>query len=564
MTTADYCSGVHDPIIPVSVSISGDTGSEKGLSTAFRWYEQCVREHNTLCRRIQAPSEPPLLPTRVLDVKSNGMVRLFETGNLRGVYACLSHCWGDGQPLKTTLVPDTLTLFQEGIEWQHLPKTFQDAIVVTRRFSIQYLWIDSLCIIQDDQRDWQIQSARMADIYQNAIVTIAGSASSGPHEGLFRVAEDAHIDRSLSSRTDGEAFDNIRTRKALSHDAAQLPLVQRGWVLQERLLSPRCLHFGTNELIWECMELLLCECGSLNLQETNRYKWPEPKHRLHPDLLRYIMTPNLITTAWQASVVDYSRMILSHPEDIFPAISGIAKSITAATGWTYVAGLWKEQLVVGLTWRVERPEHAVRCIPWRAPSFSWASILSRVQSIERCRISYEPMVVLRWGLDTADRGWRTERYATVVETACEPAGSDLTGQLKSAYLILRGTLIEAVLSASGKPGKRDWQISPVGKEPLPVSRLWTDFDFDDTNSKMRNGDVVYCLKLVGASKLVKTEGSREYLLHLVLRLESAGGPKERTLERIGLLQDSKDPEAVQLEAASSESAIMRDALVKIV
>jgi hypothetical protein len=432
---------------------------------------------------------------------------------------------------------------------------------VTRRFGIQYLWIDSLCIIQDDQHDWQIQSAQMADIYQNAIVTIAGSASSGPHQGLFRTAEEVHIDRPLSSIVRNEGLKAIRIRKALSHDAAQLPLVQRGWVLQERLLSPRCLHFGTNEIIWECMEFLLCECGSLNLQETNRYKWPEPKHRLHPDLLRYIMTPYLIINAWHASVVDYSRMILTRPDDIFPAISGIAKSVQVATGWTYIAGLWKEHLVVGLTWRVERPDCGVRCEPWRAPSFSWASNMARPGSVERCSISYEPMVVLKWGLDVNNSAWRTDPYATVVETACESAGSDSTGQLKSAFIVLRGTLVEAVLS-SLETG--DWKITPVGQAPLSVSRFSMDFDFDDTESDIRNGDVVYCLKLIGASKIVKVDDSREYLLHLVLKSATAGGPNDRTFERIGLFQDSRDPEALQLEAASSESDIMRDALVKIV
>jgi hypothetical protein len=70
-------------------------------------------------------------------------------------------------------------------------------------------------------------------------------------------------------------------------------------------------------------------------------------------------------------------MALSKPEDIFPAISGLAKSVQKATGWEYIAGLWKEQLMLDLVWSTHDSKMATRCVPWRAPSFSWASVQSR-------------------------------------------------------------------------------------------------------------------------------------------------------------------------------------------
>jgi hypothetical protein len=167
-------------VIPVATPLSGYTGSQQAMRTIYKWLEQCVKSHKIMCPQLVTPDGPPKLPHRVLDVtiSDENSVRLVETQGKVGYWACLSHCWGEKQPLKTTRDPDTLSQHQIAIPWDTLPKTFQDAIFVTRALGIQYLWIDSLCIIQDDSVDWQFQSAQMADIYRNSILTIAGSASS--------------------------------------------------------------------------------------------------------------------------------------------------------------------------------------------------------------------------------------------------------------------------------------------------------------------------------------------------------------------------------------------------
>ncbi|EAT90787.2 hypothetical protein SNOG_01138 [Parastagonospora nodorum SN15] len=277
-------------------------------------------------------------------------VRLLHKNGEFGYWACLSHCWGGEQPLQTTR--DSLTRHQNVIYWRDLPRTFQDAVFVTRAFGIPYLWIDSLCIVQDDLDDWQVQSAKMADIYQYSILTIAASASSGPSQGIFRNAGPEYMDKPIVDVLGDTTLTKVRIRKALSHSAAELPLLGRGWVHQERLLSPRILHFGHNEMIWECMECLACECG----HHEGRYNarspsllWPTSKEMFHP----YFLKPanlwiHMSPPVWQRAVEDYSRMALSKPEDIFPAISGLAKILQNETGWEYVAGLWKETLIVDL------------------------------------------------------------------------------------------------------------------------------------------------------------------------------------------------------------------------
>jgi hypothetical protein len=141
-------------------------------------------------------------------------------------------------------------------------------------------------------------------------------------------------------------------------------------------------------------------------------------------------------TRWQMAVSTYSGLQLSEPSDIFPAISDIAKMFIGATGWEYFAGMWKEYLIYGLLWRVSIPELCRRCTDWRAPTFSWASIIK--QSIEPPENARDGIVYYRhWYFDTS-----LSVHATAIETNCTMIGGDTTGQLQSAYIILSGILIE--------------------------------------------------------------------------------------------------------------------------
>jgi len=210
----------------------------------------------------------------------------------------------------------------------------------------------------------------MANIYANSTITIAASASSGPSEGLFRVADPKHIGRPTSS------FPHIHTRYPLGHHSPDLPLLGRGWVFQERLLSPRVLHFAEHELIWECMESLDCEClGIEDDPDGEKNSWPIPKQSCHPGTWRSLKDDHVeITAMWHMLTRSYSKLVLSKPDDIFPAISGIAKSFGEATGWNYFAGMWKQIMIPCLSWYISPQSSRTRCVPWRAPTFSWASV----------------------------------------------------------------------------------------------------------------------------------------------------------------------------------------------
>jgi hypothetical protein len=131
----------------------------------------------------------PLLPARVLDLQGTGdsKVSLKETNGERAPYITLSHCWGSVQPLITTT--STLHSHKDGIEWPHLPKSFQDAITITRGLDIRYIWIDSLCIVRGGGADWAAESVKMGTIYENSYLTIAATAATDGTNGCFTIRD---------------------------------------------------------------------------------------------------------------------------------------------------------------------------------------------------------------------------------------------------------------------------------------------------------------------------------------------------------------------------------------
>ncbi|KAF1847959.1 HET-domain-containing protein [Cucurbitaria berberidis CBS 394.84] len=254
-------------ILPRSI-ISSNPLSDHALTWARARLDICNQSHVS-CKS----SRPKQLPKRLLSLKRDSKgdidVKLVEImSDFCDAYAALSHCWGNEQRLLATA--KTLQSHKKSILWLHIPDTFKDAIRLAMRLNIGFIWIDSLCILQDNQKDWEVESSKMADIYQHAILTLAATTSSASSQGTYsrnpRIAK--HTEIILQG---GVAGYRIGVRERVRHwnrktanDEKQFPLLSRGWVLQERLLSPRILHLSGTELIWECREVTACECGTLD------------------------------------------------------------------------------------------------------------------------------------------------------------------------------------------------------------------------------------------------------------------------------------------------------------
>jgi hypothetical protein len=375
------------------------------------------------------------MPTRIIDTTGD-RVRLHEAHDELGQYACLSHCWGqDGTSKRLCTTNDTLAAFKQEIPWLALPKTFQDAINITRRLGIRFIWIDSLCIIQDNALDWQRESAEMASIYKNSYVTIGATHSVNSDGGCYTPAELSRHDAktlALTSRDDDGQVNTIYARVPFFHEMRNqsFPLLDRGWVLQERLLSPRILHFAGYELVWECTEGVHCECASPSRRNFSFSRSNFGNY--DPTGIEKNGFP-----AWREVVRNYSILALSYPSDAFPALSGIVKEFARVLDDHYQAGLWTKTFVSDLVWSWDgQPLRCRKAMPWRAPSWSWLSVdfalnpKSRAYSIDKAGICYHAI---------------NEPLAQVVSVRCCTKGSDPTGELSSALLVLRARAVHAAL-----------------------------------------------------------------------------------------------------------------------
>lgn len=224
----------------------------------FNFLQKCLNDcdaHHPECQ----PQQPALLPTRLMHIgtKASSVITLYETKpkeNLR--YIALSHPWGKPPHFRTT--PANVEAYRKRIKSKRLPPMFKDAVAATRRLGLQYLWIDSICIIQGDGGDFDEESKRMEDVFSNAFCVIAACSAEGQNERFL----DRRIDprQCLTFGFEGQpALYLSRFNDDFERDVLESPLSQRGWVLQERVLARRTIHFTNGQTYFECGKGVRCE-----------------------------------------------------------------------------------------------------------------------------------------------------------------------------------------------------------------------------------------------------------------------------------------------------------------
>jgi len=373
-----------------------EPGSEAAMSTIRRWARHCDESHAT-CRyggTSRSPGALPSLPTRVLDVGSpDQSPTLFVSNGATGEYAALSHCWGGGVQRVTTKA--NYVAHQREIDPSSLSKTFQESMVVTRSLGFRYLWIDSLCIIQDDEEDWRREAERMGDVYERAYCTIAAAAAPSGDIGCF-AQERAHDDqivlllRGRETTVPGAVYLAKLRGPGWTH-FDQGPLFSRAWVVQERLLSTRVLHFSRDQIYWECREQLVGETG-VTPQLVSRFRtlrgWLHEGTRGGddgPDLTNAASEPipssreMWFIKFWTEFVTLYSEKHLTVLTDKIPALQGIAARIERMTKLKFCSGTFfgdSPSALRVLMWR--RAGDFLVPNPSGLPSWSWASLDGRI------------------------------------------------------------------------------------------------------------------------------------------------------------------------------------------
>ncbi|KAK4083841.1 uncharacterized protein Triagg1_1503 [Trichoderma aggressivum f. europaeum] len=487
---------------------NGHPLSKRAIEWVKTKMEECDNDH--LCHS----SELSPLPDKVLSLEASTegsiTVRLTEPDKALGKYATLSHRWSSDHNFITTI--ENLGDRKEGISWEELPKTFQDAVRFCLELDIPYLWIDALCIVQDDPMDWELQSAKMADIYHQSCLTLAATWSNSNSTGCFPTQADEYAEHSLEVTNSTQDSFRLKVRRKLPHWATDPtamptrdnPLLSRAWVFQERVLSPRVLHFCLREMIWECCEHTICECGglsnSLNLKSlfalashlkiSNDQPESESESssredavqsvisqvnerqsigRLDPDFdevndqldtreqrlrasredvmktynlqMKEILVP---VKQWHGLVEHYSKLKLTKQTDRLPALSGLAHRMAPFLG-DYHAGLWKSSLFLDLAWAADKPSsHLNRSREYIGPSWSWVSVNAGVRYLNAEDIWLSPEQSY---VHDTDHSWQKSSYRQPILRSIQvkAKGRNDYGEISSVTLAVSGLLRSASL-----------------------------------------------------------------------------------------------------------------------
>ncbi|KAH8658165.1 heterokaryon incompatibility protein-domain-containing protein [Xylariales sp. PMI_506] len=419
--------------------------SEQKLAFASTCLDSCIASH-----RFCAPLIPKFMPTRLIEVGDcDHPPRVQCEFTSAEPYAALSYQWG---PTTGTLMLSLTNIqtFAKGIPLADIPKTLLDAVVVCRKLGIRYLWVDALCIIQDDtdRRDWYIEASRMCSVYSNAHFVLAVHDAVSCDNGFLTKYEAFDI----SQGDDTLLISGLPSRgPALPVDAlSQSSLSSRGWTMQECLLPPRILHFFRDEIIWECEDEVRRQDGTtqfLRLKETTKLitsRTPPKVHgikddndiHIHLDNFLANMSPAAIFWVWDRIVEDYSKRVLTQHNDKLIALSGIAQIVLdrlALSPDSYLAGIWSGNLLKGLLWH--STSRASRFQTFVAPSWSWASMMGPVRYF------------------FSDYQFTFEEACVVEQSHCTPSSMDPIGEVSSGFVSLTGRLQPVVLNRTDAPSR---------------------------------------------------------------------------------------------------------------
>jgi hypothetical protein len=487
------CDVIGRPPLPSS-------DSPEAFDLIARWMNTCLGKHHA-CRvslsgiAIDADI-PPVLPSRVIYVGNSVSCpspRLLETSGRRGQYVALSHCWGPPphRPLMTTQT--SLARHLTSIPWDELPRLYQDAIIATRRLGVEYIWIDSLCIIQDSHNDWMSESQLMGQVYQHAHLTIAASHAADSTQTCFsaRPASAPAVELpciSAHGHAEGSMYASVLSTDYVSISPESGALASRAWATQEWLLSRRMIFYTAGSLVWSCKTISQRETGA-SFHSTAR----NPR--------------------WKNLVEKYSARQLTNQADRLVALEGIRNELAKKRGNdTYCFGLWKNSMPDQLLWYCLQPAERNKS-ELGLPSWTWASTLHSVRFIDLA------------GAKNACDGFRFD---------------DAT-----KTLTLRGAMkvIPSITTLANVDTVSDFDVrsADVPRNVVSAHMFFAILDDDSTSigwcvldEGLVPGSKTYCLRLMSRSARVEAEGKRSKLHTESILLLQIDDKTSQVFKRVGV------------------------------
>lgn len=395
-----YCTTCKSSIIILTKSARG---MERGIwrcpnpvtfldrvSTLEGWLKECCFGDHPKCRGTLVSDAPRA--ARLLEVfTDNGRhsLRLVSTGDLPQDtrYIALSHCWG-GVAINSKTTRENVEAYFISIDIEMIPKTFQESVHITRALGIRYLWIDSLCIIQHDEDDWQREAAKMANVFRSAILTISATSAENSAQGCgiaypVRPSTQFSLPRPNASAPSQlymrqvdrgvpryEYLDSGRDRLFRKY-----PVHNRTWIFQEEILSRRILHTTHGLFIWQCATHVESEDAILSSNHSGEWGQTWRPLRSHiPDV-------SITGRTWWDLVRDFTHRALTKLDDNYAAIAGVIELYREITGDSPVLGLWRNDLILHLAWEAQYQRNSGHIFSpsggfeaaKRRPSWTWMS-----------------------------------------------------------------------------------------------------------------------------------------------------------------------------------------------
>ncbi|KAI1146671.1 HET-domain-containing protein [Nemania diffusa] len=520
------------------------SGSESSLDVASSFVKQCHDGHDGCSR------DETLLPSRIIDVGEGGnSIKLIEpVQGQQGIYASLSYCWGDTASFTSSR--QTIDSRRQGIQLSEVPKTFFDAVRLCRHLGIRYLWIDSVCICQDDADDWARESARMCDVYSNAYLVIAANHARNSSQGVFHdrptrpsvVLDHPALGRGVHAHLIFNRDQHDWDRRGFSEE----PLSNRGWALQERLLARHILHYNTHQIYFECDQGVFGEDGSFQ----------DARHCSLDPILSKSSTSTSTSRGkfnlWHRVVGLFGDRKLTKTSDKFPAISGLGALFGRRYQEEYIAGVWKTDMTAGLAWQGlgESKPQAATPDEYIGPSWSWASYggMASRQSTPWT----DAAEVIEWHVE--------------LKNEVNPFG-----EVDHAWLRIRAPIVRLVLpeEVSKEDEEYEKKRKLAGQPPRPQLRTrYTDksesyitkFDYDDLAWSEEWKDLDLEIMLLGRyedSKKGEDIEEDEEGTYYGLIVTNADFGHEKAMKRVGWMHiSSKEAKQIKLDKENWRTVIL--------
>ncbi|KAL2816443.1 heterokaryon incompatibility protein-domain-containing protein [Aspergillus cavernicola] len=443
-----------------------------------------------------------------------------------------------------------------GIPWDKFPRTMKDAMHLALELGMRFIWIDALCIVQDDTNDWKEQASQFGRIYENALFTVSATASRDAHSGCFSSQHNGgyQLNNRLSSM--GEVDIYVRQACEETHDAlfdgedkygdpgelTRFPILLRGWTFQERMLSWRMLHCGPEELAWECIDKVECECSCVRVCQSDRGRAIPETKRIIEDHLRKASSEtramrNHPLRQWGTILGDYSSRQFTYPRDRLVALEGIAQRFKRFDMGSYLYGLWGKNIPIQLEWAIVGEDGTRTRLD--LPTWSWASICGQ------CHYETYPF----------SSDYEALNLCEVVKLPTDPSAE---GDISSRSLILASRVVDAKIHLR-RPRFLDdddpfqvkikinghlFKLSEDICQWREGSAEWEDMQADE---RLAEGQAVVCMEL-STCTYVSTVPPSPHLMYtqtwLVLRQSSQ---EEGVYQRVGAIRINETLERGRIE-----------------